>query len=197
MKLRRRLVVFSAVALIGLVACIRLAFGRSPQPSASMRLIEYEFRQNCIVAWVALTNDGPCTFAYGNRGVDCRVVATVDGHPTNYTNHCGTVSEVVFHLHMSTGFTVTLPLRTQAWRCYFSCRPPSLRDRAVERVTQVALEKRVYPALVWLARLLPSGRGFSVEIPSPVFEVPHNRPNQNIEPTDASRSGRSQIGATI
>lgn len=181
--MHRHHVILWLVTILGILGCACWRLARSPQPSATMRIIEYSFGNDSIVASVQLTNDGPCTFVYGDLGygqggIEHRVVAIVDGVATNYAERCGIVSGVVFPPHSSTGFTVTLPPHTQSWRCIYPCHRPSARERALDwMIESGVLQKHLNRMMDWLAHLLPSARASTIDIQSPLFEVPDSRPN--------------------
>ena len=169
----------AGVALL-LLGAIYVWLCRAPAtPSASVKLVGYETRQDSVVATVLLTNTGSSALSYvhSSQGVYYTVLARVQGQETNLNSGGGPGSmagDIVVWPSRSERIKVVLPTGTQTWRCTIPVYGTGARIRVFTHLGEWGVWNRTYPVSQWFVRLFPLNDSVARQIQSDTFTIATN-----------------------
>jgi hypothetical protein len=170
-----------ALIIVGL-ACLAIAVFsfwvcRAPAlPSARIKLVAYESRQNSVVATVDLRNTGTSPLSYHDtsEGVCFTILAQVRGKETNWSSGGGTASmagPIVVWASQSARIRVVLPIGTEKWCCTLPLRGTGARIRVFTDLCEWGIWNRTFPVSQWSLRLFPLNDSDERKIQTDTFAV--------------------------
>lgn len=163
MTLHRKIAL--AVFVLAVAIALWLAGQPSSPPDASMSVLSYSNRRGFLVAQVLVTNTGRSVVSYGAWGSTPYgwIEAETGTGSTNLDmapNFTG--STIVLHPRRTQFFSLYMPSDTVRWRCGFTIRTATGRERVAFRLIRIGVDRAVRPvreALIWLLDcLLPNNR---------------------------------------
>jgi hypothetical protein len=175
-----------AAAVSGLWLVVAWRHPPSLAPTASIHLIGYtNFTSRdtntavfpagkWLLAQMVLTNEGRASVSYsawGDEPYGWATAQTVQGVTNGYLAPNFTGGTVVLRPGLATRFWVILPKNTLRWQCGFEIESASIRERAISRITESTIYRKLPEILFYPVRLLPGKRGPSVEVKSQSFGV--------------------------
>lgn len=134
----------------------------------------YPGRGKWLEARMRLTNEGSATISYGAWGDEPYgwANAQTDQEPTNgYLAPPFTGGIAVLHPGSTATFSVILPTNTLKWQCGLDVETSSLRNRAIWRVINSKVYKKVPDLFFYPVLFLPDASGPGSEIKSQMIEV--------------------------
>ena len=160
----------------------------------------YPGRGGWLRAQMKLKNEGTTAISYpvwGDEPFGWANAHTHDGMTNCYLAPPFTGGTAVLYPGSNASFWVMLPVDTLRWECGFSVETPSPRERAIWSLLRNKIWNKLSPLSWWSLRLLSNRAGPSIKVQSGSLDVGEGAgspaQNQNIQPTGASRLGRSQF----
>ena len=177
--MRKRLLTIACSVLLAFGAMYLWASRAPAPPSASIQLVGYESRQDCVVATLVLTNTGASALHYedSSQGVYYKGLAQVRGRETNLSSGGGPSSmagPIVVWPSRSARIKVALPTGTETWRCTVPVQATGARIRVFTHLGESGIWNRTFPVSQWFIRLFPLNDSAEMDIRSGTFIISTN-----------------------